>query len=149
MDLGDFFKDMFNDDYWKRSDSTSGSNYRYYEATDDEGKTWTMYATSSYSFSSYIPHYHVDIEKVLDRITIEEVEAVKKENYEKAAELRDKGKRIKENQDILKKLYDLKERAIKQGDYAYAVEIKERIQKIINGEVTNENKSNNTGSKQP
>jgi protein-arginine kinase activator protein McsA len=138
MDLGDFFSDMFNDDYWKGSDSTGSSNYQYYEATDDQGKTWTMYATASYSFSSYIPHYHVDIEKVLDRITIEEVEAVKKENYEKAAELRDKSKRIKANETLLKQLYDLKERAIKQGDYAYAVEVKERIQTIINGKENEE-----------
>ena len=137
MDLGDFFSDMFNDDYWKGSDSTSGSNYQYYQSTDSEGKSWTMYASASYSFSSYTPHYHVDIEKILDRVAIEEQEAVKKENYEKAAELRDKGKRIKSNETLLKQLYDLKERAIKQGDYSYAIEVKERIQTIINGKENN------------
>ena len=148
MDLGDFFGDMFNDDYWN-SDSTGSGSYQYYQSTDEDGKTWTVYATESYSFSSYIPHHHVNIEKILDRINHEEQLAVESEDYETAAGLRDKSKRIKKHEDLLKKLYDLKERAIKSSDYSYAIEIKDKIQELINGkEVTKNEDIDNSARKE-
>jgi len=143
MDLGDFFGDLFGDNYWKGSDSTGSGSYKYSDMTEEDGKAWS---SVSYSFDSYVPQHHINIETVLDRVKLAEEMAVEEEDYEVAAFLRDKYNRIKTNTELLKKLYDLKERAIKASDYSYAIEIKEKIQELMNGkEVTiNEDIDNST-----
>jgi len=139
MSLDDFYKDLENSGYASGSfDITeltewTENGYNQYQSFEDEnGVTYTSMETGSYSFSTYIPTHHLDINKVIKHIKLQEQVAVEKEDYEVAAKLRDKIKLIEENEDMLRKLYDLKERALKGGDYIFALEVKERIDEFLN-----------------
>lgn len=139
MSLDDFYKDLENSGYASGSfDITELSEwteqeYAYYHSIEDEnGRTYTRIETGSYSFSTYVPTYHLDIDKVIKHVKLQEQVAVENEDYEYAAELRDKVKIITENEDMLRKLYDLKERALKVGDFTFALEVKERIDDFLN-----------------
>ena len=139
MSLDDFYKDLENSGYASGSfDITeltewTENGYNQYQSFEDEnGVTYTSMETGSYSFSTYIPTHHLDINKVIKHIKLQEQVAVEKEDYEEAAKLRDKIKLIEENEDMLRKLYDLKERALKGGDYIFALEVKERIDEFLN-----------------
>jgi len=135
MALDDFYNDLFNgeSDYWDRSHLSGSVNWVYTSSSDSDGTTYTEYKSGSLSLTNYIPQTTLNIQRVLDRVKLEELVAVERQDFEKAADLRDKALRITENKSILIKLYDLKERSVTQGDYAFAIDIKEKIQNIITG----------------
>ena len=139
MSLDDFYKDLENSGYASGSfDITelaewTENEYVVYQSVEDEnGKIYTRFETGSFSFSTYTPTYYLDINKVIKHVKLQEQRAVEEEDYEYAAELRDKINLILENEDMLRKLYDLKERALKVGDFAFALEVKERIDGFLN-----------------
>jgi protein-arginine kinase activator protein McsA len=139
MSLDDFYRDLENSGYKSGSfnitelSEWTETEYTYYQSYEDEnGRTYTHIETGSYSFSTYIPTHHLDIDKVIHHVKLQEQIAVKNENYEQAAKLRDRVQLIQENEDMLRKLYDLKERALRAGDYPFALEVKERIDEFLN-----------------
>ena len=130
MGVEDFFNDL--NSYWENSNNTGSGSFDYSSMTDVEGNEWTTYQSGSNTIEKYVPHQRINIQSVLDRIHLEERLCVEKEDYEGAAINRDKADRIQENSELLVKLYDLKERALKDSDYAFAIDIKQKIQNIIN-----------------
>lgn len=139
MSLDDFYRDLENSGYVSGSFNVTelsewtDNEYTVYQSYEDEnGRTYTRFETGSFSFSTYTPIHYLDINKVIKHVKLQEQKAVESEDYEYAAELRDKIKVIHENEDMLRKLYDLKERALKVGDFAFALEVKERIDDFLN-----------------
>lgn len=134
MNFDEFFGSLFPD--WESSGSNSNStpvpNFSYTSSTDENG-TYIYYESNEYSFEEYVPIQTINLEKILDRLRLEEAEFVHYEQYENAAVARDKIKSIELNKDKLIKLYDLKERAIKQGDYKFATIMRDKIHELING----------------
>lgn len=138
MSLDDFYRDLENSGYnsgsfdiTELSQWTADEYVNYESFTDDNGTSWTQFETGSYSFSTYVPANYLDINKVIEKIRLEERKAVEVEDYELAANLRDKVDLVLEHEDMLRKLYDLKERALKAGDYGFALEVKERIDSFL------------------
>ena len=41
MDLGDFFGDLFGEEYWKGSNSTGSGSYNYFSKEDEDGKPFS------------------------------------------------------------------------------------------------------------
>lgn len=128
--LFDEFEQFFNEfDHYFKFKPTKIIGDSKTERGSDEYGNWVKQTFSSKDGSYQVSTFYRTSKKTseIDELQNELESCIQKQEYEKAAELRDKIKSLKQNQDQIKELQRKLDEAIKNQEYEVAAQIRDQI----------------------